>query len=361
MTSSSISHSLASTGSRQRDPWLDNVKVLAITLVVVGHGLGLIRSQTGAAIVLSNFIYLFHMPLFAAMSGWTIQRLTASGDGFRKICLQLLVPYLIFDTIAAAVIAVSQDTDFRPTFDLPSFGLWYLLSLASWRILWPWIRDLDPVRMLVGSVVVAVSIGYIARFGHAFSLSRTFFFLPAFLTGAYFGPQLQPLLRRPSVRWGSTVVLLGGLVVAFLTRESLDRTWIQGRDAYSSGTVFSSALWRTVAILAGIALALAAASVATARRSAVTKLGNYTLYAYLLHIVIRQVVVELGVVPKDSGMVGLVAMIVACIVLTLFLMTAPVRAVTWPLVDPGRFGRPTSVATGGIGVAPADSTRPVDS
>ena len=78
----------------------------------------------------------------------------------------------------------------------------------------------------------------------------------------------------------------------------------------------------------------------TSRRTVLTQLGAFTMFAYLLHLPIRLVIVELGLVPSDSGIVGLLAIVVGSSVLTIVLMTAPVRALTWPLVDPGRYSRP---------------------
>ena len=326
---------------RIRDPWLDNVKVVAITLVVVGHGIGLVRNQTELAPALSNFIYLFHIPLFAAVSGWTAQRMEASGEGFMRICLQLLVPYLIFDAIAAMIPVLLDDAGFQPTFDSPSFGLWYLLSLASWRIIWPWLKELDRTRTWFGAVAVAVAVGHLSGVGHTLSVSRSAVFFPAFLTGAMFGADLVPILKRPVVRLVSTVLLAAALAFSWFSRDWLDRTWILGRDAYEpSVNALTAGLLRTAAIVGGIVLALAAASLVTSRRTMLTQLGAFTMYAYLLHIPIRLVIVELGLVPSNSGIVGLVATVIASSVLTIALMTAPVRAVTWPLVDPGRYGRP---------------------
>ncbi len=324
-----------------RDPWLDNVKVVAITLVVVGHGIGLVRNQTELAPALSNFIYLFHIPLFAAVSGWTAQRLVASGEGFIRICLQLLLPYLIFDAIAAMIPVILDDASFRPTFDSPSFGLWYLLSLATWRIFWPWLRDLDRAPTFIGVVAVAVAVGYLSRVGHTLSLSRSFVFFPAFLTGAMFGTDLVPILKRRPVRLVSAALLAAALGFSWISRDWLDRTWILGRDAYEPSVNFLTAgLLRTVAIVGGVVLALAAASLVTSRRTILTQLGAFTMFAYLLHLPIRLVIVELGLVPSDSGIVGLVAIVVGSSVLTIVLMTAPVRALTWPLVDPGRYSCP---------------------
>ena len=224
---------------------------MAITLVVVGHGIGLVRNQTELAPALSNFIYLFHIPLFAADLGWTAQRLVASGEGFIRICLQLLVPYLIFDAIAAMIPVILDDASFQPTFDSPSFGLWYLLSLAAWRIFWPWLRDLDRAPTFIGVVAVAVAVGYLSRVGHTLSLT-----LVRLLPGVSHrsdvrdGPRPDPETTARASRVGP--LLAAALGFSWISRDWLDRTWILGRDAYEPAVGFLTAgLLRTVAIVGG--------------------------------------------------------------------------------------------------------------
>ena len=86
---------------RERDVWLDNVKVLAILLVVVGHGVGTVRNQSELAPAVSNFIYIFHIPLFVIVSGWTARRVSASSANVMKTVLQLIVPYVIFESFTS--------------------------------------------------------------------------------------------------------------------------------------------------------------------------------------------------------------------------------------------------------------------
>ena len=47
-----------------RDPWLDNVKMVLVTLVVVGHAIGLVEATAGSHWVY-DFIYLWHIPAIA--------------------------------------------------------------------------------------------------------------------------------------------------------------------------------------------------------------------------------------------------------------------------------------------------------
>lgn len=66
---------------KKREIWVDNVKVLAISLVVFGHLMqsfrlsGIIADSSAVGGFL-DIIYLFHVPLFFICSGFLYQHLT---------------------------------------------------------------------------------------------------------------------------------------------------------------------------------------------------------------------------------------------------------------------------------------------
>ena len=94
---------------RTREKWVDDVKVIACILVVLGH---FFQSMTKANIVPENnlygwfntTIYYFHVPLFFICSGYLYQKYSKvnSVDGwFRNVvkkALALGVPYATFTT-----------------------------------------------------------------------------------------------------------------------------------------------------------------------------------------------------------------------------------------------------------------------
>lgn len=92
---------------KQREIWVDNVKVIACILVVLGH---FSQSMTQANILSANDLYLwfnqtiyyFHVPLFFICSGYLYQKLSVVngvhswGRNIRKKLLVLGVPYFTF-------------------------------------------------------------------------------------------------------------------------------------------------------------------------------------------------------------------------------------------------------------------------
>lgn len=97
------------TAVRTREKWVDDVKVIACILVVLGH---FFQSMTKANILPENnlygwfntTIYYFHVPLFFICSGYLYQKYSKvnSVDGWcknvAKKALALGVPYLTFST-----------------------------------------------------------------------------------------------------------------------------------------------------------------------------------------------------------------------------------------------------------------------
>lgn len=94
---------------KTREIWVDNVKVIACVLVVLGH---FYQSMTKAGILpagdlflwFNQTIYYFHVPLFFICSGYLYQKLSrvddirSWGKNVLKKALNLGIPYFIFST-----------------------------------------------------------------------------------------------------------------------------------------------------------------------------------------------------------------------------------------------------------------------
>src|SRR4051812_28680196 len=74
--------------SKERDPYFDNAKFLAVALVVVGHAWEPLRSAAigGRALAAAqSFIYAFHLPVFIVMCGYFSRGFSRSRDRPRKL------------------------------------------------------------------------------------------------------------------------------------------------------------------------------------------------------------------------------------------------------------------------------------
>jgi len=76
----------------KRTAWMDISKGIAIILMVLGH--------SSLPVVLTNFIYAFHMPLFFIASGWTTNWQKYTLVGFlKKRTRSLIIPFLLYSAI----------------------------------------------------------------------------------------------------------------------------------------------------------------------------------------------------------------------------------------------------------------------
>lgn len=72
------------TAVRTREKWVDDVKVIACILVVLGHFLASVQSYAPGGVLYEWFhktIYYFHVPLFFICSGYLYQKYIISFGG----------------------------------------------------------------------------------------------------------------------------------------------------------------------------------------------------------------------------------------------------------------------------------------
>ena len=142
-----------------REIWVDNVKVIACILVVLGH---FFQSMTKAGIMPANnlyqwfnqTIYYFHVPLFFICSGYLYQKLSrvedahSWGKNILKKALNLGVPYFTFSFatwLLKTVFSDSTNTQIGGLFDTllihPASPYWYLYALFFIFLITPTFRN----------------------------------------------------------------------------------------------------------------------------------------------------------------------------------------------------------------------------
>ena len=165
---------------RTREKWVDDVKVIACILVVLGH---FFQSMTKANILPENdlyewfetTIYYFHVPLFFICSGYLYQKYSRvnSVDGwFRNVvkkALALGVPYATFTTatwVLKKAFSNSVNNQIGGLGDTllfhPASPYWYLYALFFIFLLTPTFKG---VKMAVGGLIVAIAMKTIALSG----------------------------------------------------------------------------------------------------------------------------------------------------------------------------------------------------
>ena len=79
-----------------RDPWLDNVKMVLVTVVVVGHSLTMVPGE-GRNAQIYDFIYYWHIPAFVLVTGFLSRSFTWSRRHLWALFCTIVVPYFLFE------------------------------------------------------------------------------------------------------------------------------------------------------------------------------------------------------------------------------------------------------------------------
>lgn len=274
--------------AKRRIPYFDNVKFFLIVCVVLGHAIKLGPTDTfDSARSLSVFIYSFHMPLFIFLSGLLLnrQRMTAK-KVWTNAALYLAYGYLaklLRASVPFAVAGVWQVSLFSEV-GLP----WYMFALAAFYALAWLLRSCNFVLVGVLSVVAALAAGTNPQIGAILCLSRILVFFPFFWLGHALDPQrVTRLFARRDVKIACLCVLVAFACACIRWPGELYpyRSLFLGRDCYELCEVEGCG-WQHRLLAYAMSLAMGAAVMGVVPQGNVpvaSKLGSRTLWVYLLH------------------------------------------------------------------------------
>lgn len=170
---------------KERNPYYDSLKFVLISLVVLAHVFEPTKNNSVVNINLTlyNWINLFHMPVFIFLSG----RFSGISDRqrYKKGIIKLLETYIIFQSIWLVYLRVTSDNLTLSDYLTPWYIMWYILSLAFWRLIVYLFLDKikeNPIIWISASSLLGILVGFVP-IGVLFSFQRTFAFLPFFVIG----------------------------------------------------------------------------------------------------------------------------------------------------------------------------------
>jgi len=268
-----------------RDVYLDNFKFILITSVIVGHTVEPILGRFEWAKSIYVFLYLFHIPMFAYVSGAVSLR-KIDNLVIKGILKKLIIPYLMLEVIYSLFdfFVFSKDTlNVSPL--IPYWIMWYMFSLILWRFLLPIFDQLK--YPIIFATLAGLACG-INNYGYNLSFSRTFVFFPFFLIGHYFHPQITEKLKNLSYKKviGSGIII-SILLLIFIVPEANDINlgWLYGSRSYSYLKVSweIGVVYRSVIYILSFILGISVLSITLDTLNICTKYGRDSLYIYVLH------------------------------------------------------------------------------
>ncbi|MET0933541.1 MAG: acyltransferase family protein [Mycetocola sp.] len=343
MTAEPHGHQTAAA-PKPRVPFWDNARFACIVLVVMGHGIQRITYDSDAALVTYLWIYAFHMPAFAIVSGYFTKSGPPTVRQMKRVITDILVPYAIMESIWTLVqFLVEGKRELNPT--QPSWTLWFLLALGIFRLVLPYLALLR--WPLAWSLIISVGVGYLDNVDSTFSLARALGILPFFVLGW----QLHrwKLVDRWRVVERQTWFIRGAAILFMLAMVAVLAAFVDvwrainlqhwffydqsyaglGGDQWWAGGV-------RLALIGLAALLSAAFFVLLPRRETwMTTLGQYTMYVYLLHSFVLYPLRETGVLRgEEFPELYLIGMLVFAVIIAVVLSSGPVRKIFRPIVEP---------------------------
>jgi len=333
-------------GDKNRNYLLDNVKVLLIGLVVLGHALKNIDTNI-ASRSLYIFIYIFHMPLFVFISGY----FSKDVDKCRKNAVKdLLIPFIVFNIIWYASVG-----DFTFPLYIPGWTLWYLLSLFIWRLL---LKDLIRIKWMLGlSIVLGLLVGMVDpsldQYSSILSFSRTVAFLPFFLLGYYSNNSTIHKVRGyPKVISVLGLMSLGVLCFSIAKSNGLNIQLLYMSQSYQSLGLGlgQGTLLRIIGYLLAIVVSGFVFNLVPSRKFKISKIGANTMVIYLGHGYIIKFLNGFGL-SFNSALANFLTSLVISVLICAFL-SLPIFGRVYSLV----FGKFNSVLVGLYGKAKSITT-----
>lgn len=358
---------------KRRVPLWDNARWIAITLVVVGHGILPLIAEDDAAYSVYLFIYSFHVAVFVTVSGYFAKSGPPNARAMRQILTDIVFPYFIFETIWT-VVRFLLGGEFVLDYTTASWTLWFLIALAIWRIALPYLV-LMRYPLLI-AIAISIGAGYAVEIDSTLALTRTFGMFPFFV----FGWKLRQwritdrwldLTTAATWRWRAGAVALFAVLFAALPiaietwRELRLRRFMLYDESYQAigyDEPWSGAI-RLFLLLLAMLLAVAFLVLMPRRTTWFSAFGGATMYIYLLHSFVLFPLRETPLLEGRQPWWVLPLMIAFCVLVSVVLSLKPVRRVFRPLVEPRArwLFRPEPATATGTLVLPPEAMPPLPS
>lgn len=291
----------------------DNIKFLAILLVVIGHAINFLTdTDNGNMLEKSLFltIYSIHMPLFIFISGLFLRPM----DKSTKFPKQKVISYILIGIVLRIMMSVlrlilGKNMSYS-LLDMYDSFTWFMWAMAVFITLMWLFREYNTKIILLLSLLVGCMAGYDKFLGDKFALMRIVVFLPFFVAGYMIKPeQLSDLLSKKWVKVVSIFVAVGFVALFFINTDIYHylRPIFTGRNSFEVLGRFSKfgfavrLLCYAISALFGLAVM---SLVPNKNLGIITKTGTKTLQIYFWHQAFLLLLSHFGVYGLISSVTG---------------------------------------------------------
>lgn len=264
----------------------DNIKLLAIILVVIGSFADEFTAQSD--IFRSWFVFSssFTAPLFVFLSGlFQKQYDPPRKPNIQKISFYLLLSILL--KLLIFLVRILNGDNVRFDFLSDSGMEWYLFVIAGYMLLMYPLRRVNRCIVLAAAIIISVAAGFLP-IGHDHYLMRFLVFLPFYATGYYLTPmKVRRFTHRLNVKLAGVAFIFIYFVICFREREVIYplRMLFTGENPYSAVPIEGCTFWHRL-LCCGISAVLiisVIACVPNRKFPVLTHMGRNTLGVYFWH------------------------------------------------------------------------------
>lgn len=274
----------------ERNYGIDNAKSILIFLVVLGHLIEETIQTNSLSMSIFSFIYSFHMPAFIMLSGVFFNGKT----NYKKTYNDIVVPFLVYSVIYEFLLyCMHGEISFYTKNLYPIWIMWYLFSLAIWRVITPLFLKLrNPITI---SIIISLFAFNLNASGYTLGFLRTLYFLPFFLFGFIYKERI--LSTNTTVeKLLCTSAFLGISII--LSRFDINIFYfIGGRELAAIGDGFTLGNFTRVFIMStSLILSILFIKSMPRKRMLITNTGSKTMSIYLMHGLIIKLMVYFKVI-----------------------------------------------------------------
>ncbi len=336
-----------------RDYWLDNIKGVLLILVVVGHMTASLRDYYPDIKLLYNCINTFHMCAFLIITGYLSKRRIDQKDYISVInknvipygLAQLLI-YVFISLVPNGYKAASVSGTFSAkyfTFTVPIYQLWYLAALIIFMIICIKLQPKrHPVIFFVSAFVLSLVSGYLTQIT-VFRFSKAIGYFPFFLIGYFFPKNGMEFIRKKLWLCIPAIAIFVGLLYwlnlpgssAISDLYGFSRAYEKFSHVYANfPPVLARALFLTIVPI----ISFAFFSLVPRRKTIFTKLGQRSMYIFVLHIIplvlLRSINYKTKFLSDLDERYMRVLFVILCIAITFVLASNIVYKIFRPLLEP---------------------------
>lgn len=281
--------------STSRDYQFDNLKGIAIILVIIVHTITNLYKGWSDNTIIKYVLYLANtipIPLFCFVSGYFAKRKTEYDVYLKNAIVNYLIPYFVFNLLYG----LASDSIMH-ALDLftPKRALWYLLSLFFWKIL---VEIYSKIKWsLPLAVFMPLYIGLFDSAGRFLSLSRTFCFFPFFYAGYLCSSEQISKTRNCKKLFPVLSFLIVIILCGVLVNKNINDSTVYFRDSYNAlgQTYLQGILFRGILLICGALCIFFVLSCIPVRKTILSNFGRYSTTIYLFHYVIIRLLVYIKV------------------------------------------------------------------